>query len=212
MYQTNSIIRTCKNLNLTFPFFEFRPRVQNPVPTFKPASHPIITRLFAIVIGNPPRPCSFSPALFLPLSFFYQQATNKMPSGRKRNLSSVSRRASSSSTGSRPLLSQEAEPRQPFVCRLCHFSALDASGLLQHLSVSPHCSMSASLFPPTPHESVDSSPPLDVNNDDLYDYPTITMTWQMKIHYCVKEWTTDSIVMLKMKFPMGYLVPVLLVS
>jgi hypothetical protein len=78
MYQAISIIRTCKNLNLTFPLFEFRPRVQRPVPTFKPASHPIITHLFAIVIGNPPRPCSFSPAIFLPLSFFYQQATNKM--------------------------------------------------------------------------------------------------------------------------------------
>jgi hypothetical protein len=79
MYQTNSIIHTCTNLNLAFPFFEFRPRVQNPVPTFKPSSHPITTKFSAIIIGNPHRPCSFLPALFLPLSFCYQQPPDKMP-------------------------------------------------------------------------------------------------------------------------------------
>ena len=31
-------------------------------------------------------------------------------------------------------------PHPPFVCRVCHFSSLDNSGLLQHLSVSQHCS------------------------------------------------------------------------
>ena len=118
MYQLNSIIRICTNLNLAFPFFEFRPRVQNPVPTFKPASHPIITRFSAIVFSNPPLICSLLPALFLPLSFCYQQPTDNMPSRRKHNLSSVSCRARS--TGSRPL-SQEAEPRQLFVCLICHF-------------------------------------------------------------------------------------------
>jgi hypothetical protein len=54
MYQSNSIICICTNLNLAFLFFEFRPRLQNPIPTFKPASHPIITGFSAIVISNPP--------------------------------------------------------------------------------------------------------------------------------------------------------------
>jgi hypothetical protein len=40
MYQLNSIMRTCTYLNFTFPLFEFRPPVQNRVPTFKAASHP----------------------------------------------------------------------------------------------------------------------------------------------------------------------------
>jgi hypothetical protein len=40
LYQPNSIMRICKYLNFTFPFFECRPPVQNRVPTFKAASHP----------------------------------------------------------------------------------------------------------------------------------------------------------------------------
>jgi hypothetical protein len=83
MYQSNSIICSCTNLNPAFPFFEFWPQVQNPVSTFKPASHSLITWLSAVVIGNPPCLCSFLPALFLPLSFCYQQPTNK----RKRTTS-----------------------------------------------------------------------------------------------------------------------------
>jgi hypothetical protein len=35
------------------------------------------------------------------------------------------------------------EPQQLLVCRVCHFHALDGSGLLQHLSNSTHCSSSA---------------------------------------------------------------------
>jgi hypothetical protein len=76
MYQLNSIIHTCTNIYLTFPFFEFRPPVQNPVPTFKPASHPVITCLFAIVIGKPPFFQFFArslPAFVLLLPISHQQ-------------------------------------------------------------------------------------------------------------------------------------------
>jgi hypothetical protein len=107
MYKSNSMILTCTNLNLAFPFFEFWPRVQNPVSTFKPASHPIITQLSAVVIGNPSHLFSFSPALFLSLYFCYQQPTNNMPSGTKKLFLYFYH---ARSTGSRPL-SQKAEPQ-----------------------------------------------------------------------------------------------------
>jgi hypothetical protein len=70
------------------------------------------------------------------------------------------------STASRSL-SQEAEPQQHFVCHICHFLALNSTGLLQHLFVSHHCSqMSGPFIPPTPDKPVDSSLPIDLD----YDY------------------------------------------
>jgi hypothetical protein len=104
------------------------------------------------------------PTLFLPLSFWYQLPTTNMPVGKKCNyLSSVS--CHTTSTGSHPL-SQEAEPRQCCVCHICHFLALNSTGLLQHLSVSPHCSwMWGPFISPTPDEPIDSSPPMDLDND-----------------------------------------------
>ena len=52
-------------------------------------------------------------------------------------------------------LPHPSQLHQPFVCHVCHFSALDNSGLLQHLSVSPHCSMSAA----------DGCPSICINDD-----------------------------------------------
>ena len=101
-----------------------------------------------------------------------------MPSGRKHCISSSqstvpmiggsvpSSRRHRSLQDNPPL-----QPPQPFVCGVCHFSALDASGLRQHLSVSPHCSMSVRFSSPRPpSESIHGFPPMDVNNNDFSDY------------------------------------------
>jgi len=70
-----------------------------------------------------------------------------MPSGRKRACSlpflETRRLCQMRDRDHPPHLSQPPHP--PFVCRVCHFSSLDNSGLLQHLSVSQHCSMLGSM-------------------------------------------------------------------
>jgi len=63
-----------------------------------------------------------------------------MPSGRKRTWPSQSNVARSVLSQRRP---QQLPPADNiFVCRVCHFPALDASGLLQHIAGSTHCSTS----------------------------------------------------------------------
>jgi hypothetical protein len=118
-------------------------------------------------------------------SFFFHNHNNIMPSGRKRCLSSyvdvTGAAASVRLRGSRIVHpshslghqedsppSQEEPAQQPYVCRICHFPALDSTGLLQHLSVSPYCSrMSEPLIPPTLPEHVAGLPPsIDFHNDD----------------------------------------------
>jgi hypothetical protein len=66
-------------------------------------------------------------------------------------------------------------PHQPFVCRVCHFLALDSSGLLQHLSDSLQCSVSLRFIPTgNPSENGDGLPSVntilnDVDEEEIYD-------------------------------------------
>jgi hypothetical protein len=54
------------------------------------------------------------------------------------------------------------QPPQLFVCLVCHFHALDASGLIQHLSDSMHCSSSGPFIP-----SIDMDADIDSNNNNI---------------------------------------------
>jgi hypothetical protein len=63
-----------------------------------------------------------------------------MPSGRKKRC--FTRWAPSQRHRQQPDNLPIQQPKHPFVCRVCHFHAFDASGLRQHLSNSMHCSSS----------------------------------------------------------------------
>ena len=99
-----------------------------------------------------------------------------MPSGRKRVFASRPSIASlgvSSKRPQRPTDNPHGHPRQHFVCHVCHFHALDASGLLQHASVSTHCSQTfnsnSSILAGIENVDEPQFPPMDINSDNDFD-------------------------------------------